>query len=359
MLDSMHSLEHSFVFIMAGGSGERFWPLSRQTTPKHLLRLFSGQTLLEQTVRRLDGLVPEDHIFILTNHAQVEATRQALPFFDPARILAEPAKRDTAPAAALATGYARARDKEAVVILLPADQVISDAGAFLRNLADAAKLAASQASLVTLAIKPSWPSTGFGYLELGSALPESTPQTALRQVVRFVEKPDAGRAQEYLKGGRHAWNAGMFLWKADTFLAEARRSCPELTGFIEQFPAGDPSPYLAEHFPALPKISVDFAIMEKAASVVCAEASFAWDDVGTWTALPAHLPQDGAGNTVRGTAALLEAGNNIVFSNGRPIALCGVSDLVVVETPDAVLVCHRDKVQDVKKLLPLLPKDIL
>lgn len=355
----MPPLEHAFVFIMAGGSGERFWPLSRQATPKHLLRLFSSQTLLEQTVRRLEGLVAPDRLFILTNHSQVGVIREALPFFPPGQILAEPAKRDTAPAAALATGFARARDREALVLLLPADQVIADAEAFRRNLRDAAVFAAAGSSFLTLAIKPTWPATGFGYLELGPRLPESTAHTSLRRVARFVEKPDAARARAYVEDGRHAWNAGMFLWKAETFLAEARRSCPELAPFIENFPAGDPAPYLAGHFAQLPKISVDFAIMEKAASVVCAEASFDWDDVGAWTALPAHLPQDESGNTVRGTAALLEARNNIVLSTGRPVALCGVSDLVVVEAPDALLVCHRDKVQDVKKLLALLPKDVL
>lgn len=344
----------AYVCIMAGGSGERFWPMSRRSTPKHLLKLFSDRTLVEETVRRLEGVVPLNHIYVLTNEAQLPGTRAALPFLPPEQIIAEPAKRDTAPAAALATGLVRVRDPEAVLALLPADALIKDTAAFARQLAGALQRAAQGDALLTFAIKPTYPATGFGYLEMAEEL-----GGGFRRVARFVEKPDKATAERYVAGGNHAWNAGMFIWRVPAFLAEAERQAPALAKFIREFPRGDCGAYLAEKFPALPKISVDYAIMEKAASVATQLAAFDWDDVGAWTALPTHLPADAQGNTLRGAVVTQDAANNIAISNGRVIALCGVKDLVVVETPDGVLVCHRDAVQDIKHLIPKLPPELL
>jgi mannose-1-phosphate guanylyltransferase len=355
----MKTSTHLHVFIMAGGSGERFWPLSRTQTPKHLLRLFSEQTLLEQTWRRLDGLVPPEQIYVLTNIAQVEAILKAVPGLKREQLIAEPAKRDTAPAAALATAVARARDPQAVVALLPADALIKNVALFQKNLADAAEQATQPGVIVTLGIPPAWASPGFGYLQLGDTLPAGSNGSALRRVLRFVEKPDAETAQRYVADGHYRWHAGIFIWSADTFQREAEKQTPALATFIQNFPTGEPTAYLAEQFPLLPKISVDYAIMERASQVVAAEAEFDWDDVGSWTALPAHLPQDAQGNTIRGTALTLESKGNILFSTGPHIALCGVDNLVVVATGDAVLVCHPDRVQDVKKLLPQLPPELL
>lgn len=344
----------AYVCIMAGGSGERFWPMSRQRTPKHLLKLFSDRTLVEETVRRLDGVVPLDHVFVLTNESQLAATRAALPFLAPSQIIAEPAKRDTAPAAALATGLVRARDPEAVLALLPADSLIKDAATFARQLAGALQRASGDPTLLTFAVKPTHPATGFGYLEMAEEL-----GGGFRRVARFVEKPDPQTAARYVIGGNHAWNAGMFIWRVSAFLAEAERNAPALADFVRGFPREGVDAYLAEHFPKLPKISVDYAIMEKAAAVATQLAQFDWDDVGTWAALPTHLPMDAQGNTIRGPVVTQDASNNIAISNGRVIALCGVQNLVVVETPDGLLVCHRDAVQDIKKLMPKLPPELL
>jgi len=346
------------VFIMAGGSGERFWPLSRNRSPKQLLRLFSDETLLGLTIARVRNMVPAENLFILTNEAQLGPTGDALPDFPKSQILAEPAKRDTAPAAALATAIAWSQDPETITVLLPADQLIQDSAAFQKNLQAAIRHAADSGDLLTIAIKPTFPSTGFGYLQLGDTLP-SDPGLPIRRVLRFVEKPARERAEEYLQLGGYAWNAGMFAWKASSFLAEARRHTPELAGFIENFPRGSHETYLREKFPLLPKISIDYAIMEKAASVAAVEAAFDWDDVGSWESLPSHLPADTAGNTVRGAAVLQQSQNNIVFSSGRTVALAGVQDLLVVETPDAVLVCHRSQLQNIKSLLPQLPPGLL
>ncbi len=355
----MKEFPHAYVCIMAGGSGERFWPMSRQRTPKHLLKLFSERTLVEETVRRLEGLVEREHVFVLTNQAQLEATRTALDgLLPPRQIIAEPAKRDTAAAAALATGLVRARDPQAVMALLPADSFIKDAAAFAQQLGAGLARAAQTPALLTFAVKPTHPATGFGYLEIGELVAGGD---GFRRVVRFVEKPDAATAARYVAAGNFAWNAGMFVWSVGAFLAEAERQTPALAKFIREFPAGDPAGYLAERFAALePKVSVDYAIMEKAVSVETMLAEFDWDDVGLWTALPAHLAADPAGNAVRGPViSVAGAENNIAVSNGRVIALVGVKDLVVVETADAILVCHRDAVGEIKQLMPHLPKDVL
>ncbi len=341
------SLDRLQVFIMAGGSGERFWPASRTATPKHLLKLLGDQTLLEQTVRRFEGIVPFEQIFVLTNVAQIEATLAAVPFLPPANIIAEPAKRDTAPAAALATGIARNRRSDAIVALFPADAMIHDAATFRKQLTEATEFVAINPSILTFSITPTHASTGFGYLELEEG---AASKEGVVTVNRFVEKPDETKARAFLEGKRHGWNAGMFLWQAETFLAECRKHQPDLEKFILELPKGDHASYLADRFPLLPKISVDYAIMEHATSVVALIACFDWDDVGSWTALPPHLGIDENGNTLKGKVVTLDAAHNIVIAGKRTIALCGVSDLVVVETDDAVLVCHRNAVQQIKNL---------
>ena len=350
-----------YACIMAGGSGERFWPMSRATVPKHLLKLFSERTLLEETVRRIEGVVPKENVFVLTNEVQLAATRAVLAGLVPAeQIIAEPAKRDTAPAAALATALVRSRAGDAATLaLLPADAFIADQETFRAQLKAAMNDAATRGTLITFGVKPTRASTSFGYLEVG---PESAPHRVdfpIRKVTRFVEKPDLTTAERYLEDGIFLWNAGIFVWNVATFLKEAERSAPELAAFIREFPAADWGAFLAQRFPLLHKTSVDYAIMEKSRQVETLMAKFDWDDVGLWTALPKHLPADAAGNTTRGPVVAEGAANNIAVSNGRVIALCGVKDLVVVETADTILVCHRDAVQNLKKLTTKLPKELL
>jgi mannose-1-phosphate guanylyltransferase len=349
-----------FACIMAGGSGERFWPMSRAKLPKHLLKLLSERTLLEEAVRRVTAVVAKENIFVLTNETQLPATLEALRDLVPAeQIVAEPAKRDTAPAAALATALVRARGGDgATLALLPADAFIGDTATYGRQLAAALPRAAESGAIVTIAIRPDHPATGFGYLEMGAELQRGAGGV-LRAVKRFVEKPDLETAKRYVASGDFGWNAGIFCWRVSTFLAEAERNAPELAAFIKGFPAAHAAGYLTEKFPVLPKISVDYAIMEKARAVETLLAEFDWDDVGLWTALPKHLAKDASGNATRGPVFSAAATNNIVVSNGRTIALCGVKDLVVVETADAVLVCHRDAVQDIKKIVQQLPKELL
>lgn len=353
-----------FIFIMAGGSGERFWPASRKATPKHLLRLLSEETLLEQTIRRFEGIVPLEQIFVLTNEAQLEATRHAIPNHPPQNIISEPAKRDTAPAAALATALALRHHPEAIVGLFPADAMIHNEALFREQVLEAATMAAKSSALMTFSIKPSHPSISFGYLDLGEILPKiGTEQTSFRTVQCFVEKPPLPKAKEFFESGHHGWNAGMFLWQAKAFLEECHRQQPALAIFLEELAqTGSPEKIISEKFPELPKISVDYAIMENAKKVIAAVATFDWDDVGHWTALPKHLGLDAAGNTIKVAShemIIHEARNNIVLSQnspGKTIALCGVENLVIVQTNDALLICHRDAVEKIKQLP--LPKEL-
>ncbi len=344
-----------FIFIMAGGSGERFWPLSRIHTPKHLLKLLGKKTLLEQTLERFETIVPSERIFVLTNEAQREATIRAIPHHPSENIIAEPAKRDTAPAAALATAIALRQNKNAIVGLFPADAMIHDVKTFRHQLLEAAHTAAEHPALMTFSIKPNHPSTSFGYLKLGEKYETlHNKQTHFHKVDQFIEKPHREKAEEFFKGQCHGWNAGMFLWQAESFLEECHRQQPELASFIERFSKdASPEKLLHHDFAQLPKISVDYAIMEKAQQVVAAIAEFDWDDVGHWTALPKHLGADEKGNTIQAESEkilLHEATNNIIISKGKTIALCGVKDLVVVQTEDALLICHRDAVENIKKL---------
>ena len=350
------------LFIMAGGSGERFWPLSRKAKPKHLLKLVSSKTLLEETVLRIKPLASKpSHLLILTNHEQIPGIRKALPRFPKSSLIPEPAKRDTAPAAALATALALRNNPDAILALLPADAVIGKAPIFRSQLATAARAAAASPSFVTLGIRPSFPATGFGYLHLGQKTLRSLRGGPFLRVRRFVEKPSLAKAKAYLRSGQYAWNAGIFVWKASTFLAEARRQQPALARFIERFPKrGSYASYLKREFPKLPKISVDYALMEGARSVLALKASFPWDDVGSWSALPSHLSTDKRGNTFRGNVLSLDCRNTLALAEGgRPITLLGTENLVVVDTPDALLVCPKNRVQEVKKLMGLLPTEVV
>jgi mannose-1-phosphate guanylyltransferase len=348
--------------IIAGGSGERLWPMSRSGAPKHLLRLFSERTLLEETILRLKGVVPDGNIWIITGEAQVALIQAAVPWFPRDHIVGEPVKRDTAPAAALATGLIRARDPEGVLALLPADARIKDTKRFGEQLSQAFAWAGGKGrggeSLLTFAVPASYAATGFGYMELGPELTKGSDGSRLMSVKRFVEKPDEATAREYLAAGNFAWNSGIFVWSVARFVTEAGNAAPELADFVRDFPAGDPSRFLAERFASLKRVSVDYAILEKAKSVATVLADFDWDDVGAWTSLPKHLAVDASGCVLRGSVFATGSSNTIAVSNGRVIALCGVKDLVVVETADAVLVCHRDAVQDIKKLLPQLPGEL-
>jgi mannose-1-phosphate guanylyltransferase len=351
-----------YVLILAGGSGERFWPLSRKSKPKQLLSLFSEETLLEATLRRLDGLVPVEQILILTNADQESAVRSLCPSLPKENIIAEPAKRDTAAAIALGAGWIAQRTTDATMIVLPADHLIKDTAGFQRTLLVAAAAAEETGELVTIGIKPTWACPGFGYIEQGAplALASGPTDPPVFEVTRFREKPNAELAESFLAQGHFRWNAGMFIWTVRAILSAFNRHAPALGEFIGRLHSGEDLPsLLRNHFPNLPKISIDYAILEKATRVLVVEAAFDWDDVGGWAAVAKYFQGDDAGNHSNCNVKILESNNNIVFtSEPRTVALLGVSDLIVVQTPDAILVCNRHEAEKIKQLVSLVPPEL-
>jgi len=349
-----------YALILAGGSGERFWPLSRRARPKQLLSLVSDKTLLEQTLARLEGLVPNERILVLTNAEQESAVRKLLGNFPKENIVAEPAKRDTAAAVALGTGWVVARDHAATMLVLPADHVISNQVAFQESLALAADAAEETGELVTIGIKPTWACPGYGYIEQGMPVRLRKRSDAVHRVLRFREKPNLDLAESFLRKGNFRWNAGMFVWSVPTVLREFNRQAPELADFISQLRA--PKNFekaLRERFSKLPRISFDYAIMEKADRVLVVEASFDWDDIGSWRAVANYFEKDNQGNAANCAITALDSSHNIIFEEeGTTIALLGVHDLIVVRTKDALLVCHRHEAEKIKNLIGKLPPEV-
>ncbi len=351
-----------YALILAGGSGERFWPLSRRARPKQLLRLVSNETLLEETLARLEGFVPQERILILTNAEQESAVRKLLGNFPKENIVAEPAKRDTAAAVALGTGWVAVRDHAAIMVVLPADHVIVNRKAFQETLALAADAAEETSGLVTIGIKPSWACPGFGYIEQGKPvrLRKRPDIDSIHRVLRFREKPNLDLAESFLRKGNFRWNAGMFVWSVPTVLREFNRHAPELADFISQVRAPENfENALRERFSKLPRISFDYAIMEKADRVLVVEASFDWDDIGSWRAVANYFEKDKYGNAANRSITALDSSNNIVFEeDGTTVALLGVHDLIVVRTPDALLICHRHEAERIKDLIGKIPPEL-
>jgi mannose-1-phosphate guanylyltransferase len=351
-----------YVLILAGGSGERFWPLSRRSRPKQLLSLFSNETLLEGTLRRLDGLAAPDHILILTNAEQEAGVRALCRQLPAENILAEPAKRDTAAAIALGAGWIAMRAPDATMIVLPADHLIRDTAGFQKTLQVAAAAAEETGELITIGIKPTWACPGFGYIERGAAarLRSGPSDPPVFEVTRFREKPNADLAETFFKQGNFRWNAGMFIWTIRAILAAFNRHVPELGQFVGSMHAGhDLSLLLQREFPTLPRISIDYAVLEKTGRVLMVESAFDWDDVGSWTAAAKYLAADSAGNHSNCDIKTLDAGDNIVFSDPkRTVALLGVHDLIVVQTADALLICHRAESEKIKLLVAQTPAEL-
>lgn len=350
-----------YVLVLAGGSGERFWPLSRKTKPKQLLSLFSEHTLLESTLSRLDGLVPPENILILTNADQLAGTRAVAKGIPTENVVAEPAKRDTAAAIALGVGWVAARAPGATMIVLPADHLINDTAGFQRTLRVAAHAAATTGELVTIGIKPTWACPGFGYIEVGTPmpLPGGPEGPAASSVVSFREKPSAERAEQFIAQGNFRWNAGMFVWTINSILNAFERHAPALAEFVGKLRMGDFAALLRDAFPQLPKISIDYAIMEKAGRVLVVESDFDWDDVGGWNAAAKYFNHDDSHNSANTELRLRNAGRNIVYSTSKKlVALMGVDDLIVVETADAILVCHQRDAEKIKEIVAAVPPEL-
>ncbi len=355
-------MKNRYVVIMAGGRGERFWPQSRLKKPKHLLPIVGDSPMLAQTVERLSGLVPPERVFVITHVEQRDAVLESCPNLLPERVIGEPLGRDTAAAVGLAALLVERTDPGAAFALLPADHVIEDGEGFRKVLAGAFEAAEQNEFLVTIGIEPSFPSTGYGYLKQGTHVKGST-ELPIHQVERFVEKPDLQHAEQYLKEGGYFWNAGMFVWRPEVILDAITLHAPELSDGLRELStnwqeSGSVEQAMEEVYPSLQKISIDFAVMEKAEDVVMLQSAFDWDDVGEWPAIARHYPADDSGNVFKGTGSALEATGNLSFAEpGHTISLLGVKDLIVVQSADATLVCHKDYAQQVKVLAQKACKD--
>jgi len=349
--------------IMAGGTGSRFWPASTQDRPKQFLSLFGDHSLLQQSYERLAASLPPERILVLTSVEHAGLVRLQLPQLPPENVVAEPQRRDTAAAVTLAACLAAARFGDPIMAIVTADHVIAPVEAFTQTLLSAAAGAADGRSLYTFGIRPDHAATGFGYLELGEPLP-SSDAIAHWVLGRFVEKPDLETARAYVAGGRHLWNSGMFVWRSHAILEQLRRHVPEHESRIRQAVALDGKPgfaaELASAFEPLRKVSIDYAVMERAHNVRCVVATFGWHDVGSFTALADHLPTDADGNAHRGRVFGVDAHDNIVFAEdeGEVVALVGLHDLVVVRAGKRTLVLPRERAQDIKELVARLDEDV-
>ncbi|MCH5285104.1 MAG: NTP transferase domain-containing protein [Akkermansiaceae bacterium] len=354
--------EHLYVLILAGGSGQRFWPLSRNARPKQLLDLFGSGSMLSAAVRRVAGSIPPERVFILTNALQREEVLRQAEGVPAENVIAEPTRRDTAPAVALGIGLIAARDPQACMMVLPSDALIGDDAAFSALAQDALALAARENALITIGIRPTWPCPSYGYIERTVQLEDPALSHTCYEVAGFREKPSREQAEQYLATGRFCWNAGIFVWSVAHVRAQLAKHAPQLAEFVSALAAADDAPaFIAEHFPQLTPISIDFALMEKADRVLNFEATFPWDDVGSWISVGKYLPHDAAENAANTPLVAQDAAQNIVFSaaSGKQVALLGVSDLIVVDSGDALLIARKSDADRIKLLTPQLPPELL
>jgi len=356
-----------YVIIMAGGRGERFWPVSREETPKQLIALLGKRSFLQEAVDRVLPLVPLKNILIITNEVQLPEVRKQLPKLPKGNIIAEPCGRDTCAAVTLGAAIVGARSTTAVMAVLPADHVIPQEKKFQQVLADALDLASRGQVIVTIGIKPTDPATGYGYIRTGVALPPPTGvkpyKTTFFKAEQFVEKPYHDKAVEYLTSGQYRWNAGMFIWSFVTVTQGLEKHQPEMAEACHRWfkVAGTPrlTKVLAREYPEIKKISIDYALLEHAQNVVVADGSFEWDDLGSWNALARHLKSDAEGNCAVADFIHVDAARNIIFDartkhRRTPIAVVGLRDSILVQTDDAVLLAHKSQAQKVKELVKKL-----
>ena len=356
-----------YIIIMAGGRGERFWPVSRERKPQQLITLLGERSFLQQPVARVKPVAPLENIIIITNAVQAAAVRRQLPELPRRNIFGEPCGRDTCAAVALGVALVGARSENSVMAVLPADHVIPDEARFRRVLIDSMALAKREPALVTIGIQPYEPATGYGYIQVGNKLATASAKSlksTFFAAKKFVEKPNLATARRYLKSGNYRWNAGMFIWSYEPIAGELQRQQPKQFAAAEKWRCirslATLNAALARDYPKLEKISVDYAIMENAQNIVCADGVFGWDDLGAWPALARHIKPDAAGNCAVGDLVQIDSANNVVFDartrNHAPIALVDISDMIVVQTDDATLVAHKSESQKIKQIVAHLAK---
>ncbi len=360
-----------FAIIMAGGRGERFWPVSREKSPKQLIKLLGDRSFLQQAVDRVLPVVPLKNIFIITTEAQAGEVRKQLPKLPKENVVAEPIGRDTCAAVTLGAALVGARSTTAVMAVLPADHVIPEEKKFQQVLGDAFDLASRGQAIVTIGIKPTEPATGYGYIRVGEPLPAppgaKAYKTVFHRAEQFVEKPNYDTALGYLQSGQYRWNAGMFIWSFVTITEGLQKHQPEMYAACQRWFAVANQPpklakVLAKEYPEIKRISIDYALMEHAHNVVVADGAFDWDDLGSWTALGRHLKHDAEGNAAQAEFIHVDGARNIIYDarskeRRTPIAVVGLRDSILVQTDDAVLLAHKSQAQKVKELVKKLAED--
>lgn len=354
-----------FAVIMAGGSGERFWPASRRARPKQLLRLTDpDRSMLEEAIDRIEPLIPRENVLIATSELLQGPIREGIPSLPPENVIGEPAKRNTAACLALAAAHLESRfgdPSDLSMAVLTADHLIGSPDEFRSTVAAALDFAAEKSALVTIGVKPTRPDTGYGYIEVEEKVSDaelaSGAQPPIRPVLHFREKPDLPTAKEYAASGRHLWNAGMFFWSVSGFLdglatcmPDLRQATADIVGALGEGAVG--TARVAEIFEGLEDISVDYGLMERADNVYVVPATFPWDDVGSWDSLFRTRDTDADGNVTTGDPVLVNAKGCVVYDetgDDTAVAVVGLEDVIVATTPDGILVCHKDRAQDVKK----------
>ena len=347
----------TYAVIMAGGIGSRFWPKSRKACPKQFLNVFGDATLIQNTVARLQGIVPPERCYIVTHERYIEQTHEQLPAVPRENILAEPVSRNTAPCIAYAATKIEAIDPDATMIVLPADHIIANVKQFHNVLNVAIAKAQTPGSLVTIGITPTHPETGYGYIQFEGSVdmgeePEAFP------VRTFAEKPDLPTAERFIDSGDFLWNSGMFIWRNDTILDQMKNHLPDAYDAFQPFKAAigraDEREELVKAFQACPHISIDYGVMERADNVYVVPGSFGWNDVGDWRAVYGLSDKNDFGNAVQGNVIMQDSSRCLVHADGRLVVLVGIHDAVVVDTDDAVLVCNRESAQQVKNVVDYL-----
>lgn len=340
--------------IMAGGSGTRFWPLSRKATPKQLLNLSGNGLMINETINRMTSFIQREDIFIVTNEKQAEKMRELVESgIKMDHILSEPAARNTSACIGYAAMEIIKKYGDGVMCIFPSDHYIKDEECFSQILKDAIKVAENSKKLVTIGITPTFPSTGYGYIKF-----DKTQSGNVKMVEKFVEKPNYENAVNYLNSGDYLWNSGMFVWKASTILNAFRRFLPKVYNEIEKIGesmnTSNEKEVITKIYPSIPSISIDYGIMEHSDDVVVLEGDFGWNDVGSWDMLGALYDTDENGNIVKGNVINLDTTNCISYSNKRLVATIGIDNAIIVETDDVVLVCNKEKAQDVKRIVDIL-----
>lgn len=344
---------------MAGGKGERFWPLSTKNIPKPFIKLLGNKTMIQMTVERLLKVVPENRIMVVLGADHVAIAREQLSPWPGVRFLIEPAGRDTAPCIGLTAVTLQREDPKALMIVVPADHYIPDHLVFAETMRSGVRLAREEARLVTTGIKPTRPETGYGYIQAGKRFP-AVSTDACFEVQRFVEKPDAQRAADYLAVGGYYWNSGIFIWQADTLLRGVAEHMPDLSEGLEDIrKAMDANDEKKKEdvFCGLERISIDYGLMEKAKNVVMLEAGFVWDDVGTWSSVQRVLSADGDGNCIYGKAVCIDTRDCVIYAENMTVGTIGVSNLIVAASQRGVFVCPKDRDQEARKIATQIEHD--